>query len=390
MTQPHTQTLNFGPQHPATHGIVRLILELEGEVIKRIDPHIGFLHRGKEKLIESKTYLQALPHFDRMDYLSPITCEHAYTLAIEKLLGVTPPLRAQYIRVLLSELSRIMSHLINIATITMDLGAITPFLWLFEEREKLMGLFESVSGARMHLSYIRPGGVHRDLPLDFLERVSNFITRFPPRIDDIENLITENRIFKKRTIGIGVATHQDALDWGFSGPMLRASGIAWDLRRSQPYEIYEHLDFDIPVGHHGDCYDRYLVRIAEMRQSLNILKQCVEHIPSGPTILEDYKIAPPPSSDIQTSMEALIHHFKLYSEGLTVPAGEVYACVESPKGEFGVFLVSDGSTRPYRCKVRTPSFAFMQSIDAIARNHMLSDLVAIIGSMDVVYGEIDR
>lgn len=385
-----THTLNFGPQHPATHGIMRLILELEGEVIKRADPHIGFLHRGKEKLIESKTYLQALPHFDRMDYLSPITCEHAYILAIEKLLGISPPLRAQYIRVLLSELSRLMSHLINISAFTMDIGAITPFLWMFEEREIIMGFLERVSGARMHTAYIRPGGVHQDLPPHFLEDITAFIARFPSRLDDIETLITENRIFKQRTIGIGVVSPQEALEWGFSGPMLRASGIPWDLRRAQPYEVYENFDFDIPVGQHGDCYDRYLIRIAEMRQSLRILHQCIEHMPSGDIIHSDHKISPPPHADIRVSMEALIHHFKHYSEGFTVPAGEVYTCVESPKGEFGVTLVSDGSNRPYRCKVRSPSFAFMQGVDFMSRNHMLSDVVAIIGSMDVVYGEIDR
>ncbi len=383
-------TLNFGPQHPAAHGVLRLIMELEGEVIHRVDPHIGFLHRGTEKLIEQKTYLQALPYFDRLDYVSPINQEHAFVLAIEKLLGITPPLRAQYIRVLFCEIARILNHLLNIATYAMDVGAITPFLWLFEEREVLMGFYERVSGARMHASYIRPGGVHQDLPEGLLEDIQAFCDRFPKVVDDLDTLLTENRIFKQRSVDIGIVTAEQAIQWGFSGPMLRASNVAWDLRKSQPYEIYEQLAFDIPVGKHGDCYDRYLVRMEEMRQSVSLINQCLIQIPQGPILADNPKVVPPKRADIKQSMEAMIQHFKLYSEGFHVPAGEVYTAVEAPKGEFGVYLVADGSNRPYRCKIRGPGFAHLQALNTISQGHMLADIVAILGSLDVVFGEIDR
>jgi NADH-quinone oxidoreductase subunit D len=383
-------TLNFGPQHPAAHGVLRLILDLDGEVVDRADPHIGFLHRGTEKLIEHKTYLQAIPYFDRLDYVSPMNQEHAFVLAIEQLLGASVPLRAQYIRVIYSELTRIANHLLNIATFAMDVGAITPFLWAFEERETIMEFYERVCGARLHAAYIRPGGVYRDLPDGLLEDVDAFIRRFPKLIDDIETLLTENRIFKLRTVDIGIISAEDALDWGFTGPMLRASGLPWDLRKSQPYEIYDQLDFDIPIGKHGDCYDRYLVRMAEMRECLKIIRQCLDKIPNGPVMTDDRKVAPPPRAEMKQSMEAMIHHFKFYTEGFHVPIGEVYAAVEAPKGEFGVYLISDGTNRPYRCKIRAPSYAFLQATDFLSRGHMLSDVVAIIGSMDVVFGEIDR
>lgn len=385
-----THTLNFGPQHPAAHGVLRLILELDGEVIERADPHIGFLHRGTEKLIEHKTYLQAIPYFDRLDYVSPMNQEHAFVLAIEDLLQIKAPRRAQYIRVLFSELTRLMNHMLNIATFAMDVGAITPFLWLFEDRERIMEFYERVSGARLHAAYIRPGGVHQDLPPRLLEDISTFTEQFTKRIDDLENLLTENRIFKIRTVDIGVVSAEDALDWGFSGPMLRASGLPWDLRKSQPYEIYEELDFDIPIGRHGDCYDRYLVRVAEMRESLKIVRQCLEKMPEGPISHHNRKISPPPRAEMKRSMEALIHHFKLYTEGFHVPAGETYAAVEAPKGEFGVYLVSDGTNRPYRCKIRAPGFAFLQATDFMSRGHMLADVVALIGSLDIVFGEVDR
>ena len=383
-------TLNFGPQHPAAHGVLRLVLDLDGEIVDRADPHIGFLHRGTEKLIEHKTYLQAIPYFDRLDYVSPMNQEHAFVLAIERLLGVSIPLRAQYIRVLYSELTRIANHLLNIATFAMDVGAITPFLWAFEERETIMEFYERVCGARLHAAYVRPGGVHRDLPDGLLEDISAFTQRFPKLIDDIETLLTENRIFKLRTVDIGKISAEDALNWGFTGPMLRASGIPWDLRKSQPYEIYDQLDFDIPIGKHGDCYDRYLVRMAEMRESLKIIRQCLDRIPGGPVMTDDRKIAPPPRAEMKHSMEAMIHHFKFYTEGVHVPEGEVYAAVEAPKGEFGVYLISDGTNRPYRCKIRAPSYPFLQATDFLSRGHMLSDVVAIIGSLDIVFGEIDR
>jgi NADH-quinone oxidoreductase subunit D len=383
-------TLNFGPQHPAAHGVLRLVLDLDGEVVDRADPHIGFLHRGTEKLIEHKTYLQAIPYFDRLDYVSPMNQEHAFVLGIEKLLGVSVPLRAQYIRVLYSELTRIANHLLNIATFAMDVGAITPFLWAFEERETIMEFYERVCGARLHAAYVRPGGVHQDLPDGLLEDINAFAQRFPKLIDDIETLLTENRIFKLRTVDIGTISAEDALNWGFTGPMLRASGLPWDLRKSQPYEIYDQLDFDIPIGKHGDCYDRYLVRMAEMRECLKIIGQCLDKMPEGPVMTDDRKIAPPPRAEMKKSMEAMIHHFKFYTEGFHVPAGEVYAAVEAPKGEFGVYLIADGTNRPYRCKIRAPSYAFLQATDFLSRGHMLSDVVAIIGSLDVVFGEIDR
>lgn len=382
--------INFGPQHPAAHGVLRLILEMEGEMIREADPHIGFLHRGTEKLIETKTYLQALPYFDRLDYVSPMSQEHAYVLAIEKLLGITPPIRAQYIRVLFVELTRLMNHMLNIATFGLDVGAMTPFLWLFEEREHIMGFYERVSGARLHAAYFRPGGVQCDLPDGLTEEIHCFITRFPKVIAAIEDVLTENPIFKQRTVDIGIVTPAQAIEWGFSGPMMRASSLAWDLRKSQPYEIYEELEFDIPVGKHGDCYDRYLVRMEEMRQSLKLCHQCLERLPEGPIMIDNRKIAPPKRHTIKMSMEDMIHHFKLYTEGFRVPEGEVYVAVEAPKGEFGVYLVSDGSNKPYRCKIRAPGFAFLQATNEMCKGHMLADAAAILGSMDIVFGEIDR
>ncbi len=390
MTREQTYTLNFGPQHPAAHGVLRLVMELEGEVVQRADPHIGFLHRGTEKLIENKTYLQAIPYFDRLDYVSPMNQEHAFVLGIEKLLKQSVPIRAQYIRVLFSELTRIANHLLNISTFALDVGAMTPFLWAFEEREILMGFYEQVCGARLHAAYIRPGGVHQDLPDGLLSDIDAFITRFPKVIDDIETMLTDNRIFKQRTVDIGIISPEDALNWGLSGPMLRASSVPWDLRKSQPYEIYDQLDFDVPVGRNGDCYDRYLVRVEEMRQSLRLIRQCLTRIPKGDVLADNVKVVPPKRDLMKHSMEALIHHFKLYTEGFHVPAGEVYTAVEAPKGEFGVYLVADGSNKPYRCKIRTPGFAFLQATDFLAKGHMLADVVAIIGSMDIVFGEIDR
>lgn len=390
MTNARSYTLNFGPQHPAAHGVLRLVMELEGEVVQRADPHIGFLHRGTEKLIENKTYLQAIPYFDRLDYVSPMNQEHAFVLGIEKLLGQSVPIRAQYIRVLFSELTRIGNHLLNISTFALDVGAMTPFLWAFEEREIIMGFYEQVCGARLHATYIRPGGVHQDLPDGLLDQIDIFITRFPTIIDDIETMLTDNRIFKQRTVGIGIISPQNALDWGLSGPMLRASAVPWDLRKSQPYEIYDRLDFDVPVGRNGDCYDRYLVRVEEMRQSLRLIKQCLIHMPKGSVLADNVKIVPPKRVEMKQSMEALIHHFKLYTEGFHVPAGEVYTAVEAPKGEFGVYLVADGTNKPYRCKIRTPGFSFLQATNLLAKGHMLADVVAIVGSMDIVFGEIDR
>ncbi len=383
-------TLNFGPQHPAAHGVLRLILEMDGEVVQRADPHIGLLHRGTEKLIEYKTYLQAIPYFDRLDYVSPMSQEHAFALAVEKLLGLEIPLRAKYIRVLFCEITRILNHLLNITTMAIDVGAMTPLLWGFGEREILMGFYERVSGARMHAAYFRPGGVQKDLPLGLVEDIMAFVERFPKVIDDIERLLTENRIFKQRTVNIGVITADQALDWSFSGPMLRASNVAWDLRRNQPYEVYNQLDFLIPVGTNGDCYDRYLVRMEEMRQSVKIMKQCLEQLPKGPVKVQNYKVSAPPRAEMKTSMEALIHHFKLYTEGYHVPKGETYTAVEAPKGEFGVYLISDGSNHPYRCKIRAPGFAFLQALDVMAKGHMLADVPSIIGSLDIVFGEIDR
>ncbi len=383
-------TLNFGPQHPAAHGVLRLILEMDGEVVERADPHIGLLHRGTEKLIEHKTYLQAIPYFDRLDYVSPMNQEHAFALAVERLLKCEVPLRAQYIRVLFSELTRILNHILNITTLALDVGATTPLLWLFEEREKIIEFYERVSGSRMHSAYFRPGGVARDLPVGLLEDISEFCEAFPQYVDDTETLLTENRIFKQRLVDIGVVSTAQAQEWGFSGPMLRASGVAWDLRRSQPYDVYDLFDFDIPVGSNGDCYDRYLIRVLEMRESVKIIKQCIEKIPNGPFKSTDRKISSPPREEMKQSMEALIHHFKLYTEGYHVPAGEVYAAVEAPKGEFGVYLISDGSNKPYRCRLRAPGFAHLQGLDFMSRGHMLADVVAILGSQDIVFGEVDR
>ena len=383
-------TMNFGPQHPAAHGVLRLVLEMDGEVIQRADPHIGLLHRGTEKLIEYKTYLQAIPYFDRLDYVAPMNQEHAFALAVERLLGIEAPLRAQYIRVLFSEITRLLNHILNITTMAIDVGAMTPLLWGFEEREKLMEFYERVSGARMHAAYFRPGGVHQDLPDGLADDIMAFADAYPAHIDDIEGLLTENRIFKQRTVDIGTISAEDAWDWGFTGPNLRACDVAWDLRKAQPYDVYDRLDFDIPVGKNGDCYARYLVRIEEMRQCVPIMKQCLNDMPGGPVMVDDHKIAPPRRADMKRSMEALIHHFKLYTEGYHVPAGECYAAVEAPKGEFGVYLVSDGTNRPYRCKIRAPSFAFLQGLDHLAKGHMLADVVAIIGSLDIVFGEVDR
>ena len=383
-------SMNFGPQHPATHGVLRMVLEMDGEIIDRADPHIGLLHRGTEKLIEYKTYLQAAPYFDRLDYTSPMNQAHVFALAVEKLLGIEAPERAQYIRVLYCEIGRILNHILNICTFALDIGAMTPFLWMFEEREKLMAFYERVSGARMHAAYFRPGGVSLDMPPGLADDIAAWCGSYPQIIDDCETLLTENRIFKQRSVDIGVATAEEALDWGFSGPMLRASGLPWDLRKSQPYDVYERMDFDIPIGKNGDCYDRYLVRIEEMRQSLKIMRQCLNEMPAGPVQVDDAKITPPPRAEMKRSMEALIHHFKLYTEGYHVPAGETYTAVEAPKGELGVYLVADGTNMPYRCKIRAPGFAFMQAADFLARGHMLSDLVSIIGSMDIVFGEIDR
>jgi NADH-quinone oxidoreductase subunit D len=392
MTDPTIKplTMNFGPQHPAAHGVLRLVLEMDGEVIERADPHIGLLHRGTEKLIEHKTYLQALPYFDRLDYVSPMNQEHAFALAIEKMLQIEVPRRGQYIRVLYCEIGRILNHLLNLTTFAIDVGAMTPLLWGFEEREHLMEFYERASGARLHAAYFRPGGVHQDLPDGLLEDISAWAKRFPEYIDDLEGLLTENRIFKQRTVDIGVVTLDEALDLGFSGPCIRASGLPWDLRKSQPYDVYDELDFDIPTGKTGDCYARYLVRVEEMRQSLRIIHQCIENMPSGAVLAEDHKVTPPRRDDMKTSMESLIHHFKLYTEGFHVPAGATYTAVEAPKGEFGVYLVSDGSNKPYRCKIRAPGFYFMASIDQLSRGHMLADSVAILGSLDVVFGEIDR
>ena len=384
-------TMNFGPQHPAAHGVLRLVLELDGETVERSDPHIGLLHRGTEKLIEYKTYTQAVPYFDRLDYVAPMNQEHAFALAVEKLLGIKAPPRAQYIRVLFSELTRILNHILNITTFALDVGAITPALWGFEEREKGMEFYDRVSGARLHANYFRPGGVRWDMPKGLAEDMMDWAEKSVPQvIDDLDELLTENRIFKQRTVDIGTVTKDEALDWSFSGPMLRASGVTWDLRKSQPYEVYDRMDFDIPVGKTGDCYARYLVRMEEMRQSLRIMKQCIERLPDGPVMVDDFKIAPPPRAEMKRSMEALIHHFKLFTEGYHVPAGETYAAVEAPKGEFGVYLVSDGSNKPYRCRIRAPGFAHLQSLDMQSRGHMLADTVSIIGSMDIVFGEIDR
>ncbi len=387
-------SINFGPQHPAAHGVLRLVLELDGEIVTRVDPHIGLLHRGTEKLIEYKTYLQAIPYFDRLDYVAPMNQEHAFALAVEKLLGIDVPRRAQLIRVLYSEIGRLLSHLLNVTTQALDVGALTPPLWGFEEREKLMVFYERASGSRMHAAYVRPGGVHQDLPPKLIADIGHFCDTHPKVLDDIEGLLTENRIFKQRNVDIGVVSLKQCFEWGFSGVMVRGSGAAWDLRKAQPYECYSEMDFDIPIGKNGDNYDRYLIRVQEMRESVKIMKQCVEKLTGaegqGPTSSKDGKVVPPKRDEMKRSMEALIHHFKLYTEGYKVPAGEVYAAVEAPKGEFGVYLVSDGTNKPYRCKIRAPGFAHLQAMDFMCRGHMLADVSAVLGSLDIVFGEVDR
>ena len=386
--------INFGPQHPAAHGVLRLVLELDGEVVERVDPHVGLLHRGTEKLIEHKTYLQAIGYFDRLDYVAPMNQEHAFCLAAEKLLGLEIPARGSYIRVLYSEIGRILSHLLNVTTQAMDVGALTPPLWGFEEREKLMVFYERASGSRMHAKYFRIGGVHQDLPPELIDDIYNWCDPFLTVCDDIEGLLTNNRIFKQRNVDIGVVSLEEAFDLGFSGVMVRGSGAAWDLRKSQPYERYEEFEFDIPIGKNGDCYDRYLIRMEEMRQSVRIMKAACEKLRSpegaGPASAEDKKVVPPKRGEMKRSMESLIHHFKLYTEGIHVPEGEVYCAVEAPKGEFGVYLVSDGSNKPYRCKIRAPGFSHLAAMDYMNRGHMLADVSAIIGSLDIVFGEIDR
>jgi NADH-quinone oxidoreductase subunit D len=385
-----SHAINFGPQHPAAHGVLRLVLEMDGETVERADPHIGLLHRGTEKLIEYKTYIQALPYFDRLDYVSPMCEEHSFVLATEKLLGIAPPERAMWIRTMFAEITRVLNHLLNITTYGIDCGAITPALWGFEERERLMEFYEAVSGARLHANYYRVGGVKADMPAGLAERIGEWAEAFPRFIDDLETLLTGNRIWKQRTVDIGVMSAEQALAWGFTGPCLRASGVAWDLRRSQPYEKYDELDFEIPVGRNGDCYDRYLVRVAELRQSVSLIKQCLAKIKPGPVKIDDRKFTSPKRGEMKRSMEALIHHFKLYTEGFHVPPGATYTATESPKGEFGVYLVADGTNKPYRCKIRSTGFAFLQALDVMSRRHMLADTVAIIGSLDVVFGEIDR
>ena len=390
MTKRENYSLNFGPQHPAAHGVLRLVLELDGEVVERADPHIGLLHRGTEKLIENKTYIQALPYFDRLDYVSPMCQEHAYSLAIEKLLEIDVPIRGQFIRVMFSEITRILNHILNLTTFALDVGAMTPFLWFFEEREVMMEFYERVSGSRLHSAYFRPGGVHRDLPDGLVEDIASFCDRFPKKIDDLEKLLETNRIFRQRSVDIGKINKEEALNKGFSGPCLRASGVEWDLRRNQPYDCYSELDFKIPIGTNGDCFERFLVRVEEMRQSIAIIKQCLKKLPVGPSISNDPRIVPPKRNQMKSSMESLINHFKLFTEGFHVPKGETYTCVEAPKGEFGVYLISDGTNKPYRCKIRAPGFAFLQSTEFLSKGHMLSDLVAIIGSLDIVFGEIDR
>ena len=385
-----TMNLNFGPQHPAAHGVLRLILELDGEVVEKADPHIGLLHRGTEKLIEHKTYTQAVPYFDRLDYVAPMNQEHAFALAIEKILKINVPIRAQYIRVMFCEIGRILSHLLNITTQAMDVGALTPTLWGFEEREKLMGFYEKVSGSRLHANYFRAGGVHKDLPIGLDNEISEFCNSFPKIIDDLETLLTDNRIFKQRNVDIGIVSKQDALDYSFSGVMLRGSGVPWDLRKSQPYDCYNNFEFNIPVGKNGDCYDRYLCRVEEMRECVKIINQCLEQMPKGPVKTNDGKISTPSKKDIKESMEALIHHFKLFTEGYRVDKDEIYTAVVAPKGEFGVYLISDGSSKPYKCKIRAPGFSHLQAMDYLIKGHMLADVPAVLGSMDIVFGEVDR
>ncbi len=385
-----TLNLNFGPQHPAAHGVLRLILELDGEVVEKADPHIGLLHRGTEKLIEHKTYTQAVPYFDRLDYVAPMNQEHAFALAVEDILKLEVPIRGQFIRVIFCEIGRILSHILNVTTQAMDVGALTPTLWGFEEREKLMGFYERVSGSRLHANYFRPGGVHKDLPRGLVEDLAKFCEEFPKIINDLETLLTDNRIFKQRNVDIGIVSKQDALDYSFSGVMLRGSGVAWDLRKSQPYDCYEQLEFKIPIGKNGDCYDRYLCRIEEMKESVNIINQCLVKLPKGPVKTQDAKVTPPPKKELKNSMEALIHHFKLFTEGYRVDKDEIYKAVEAPKGEFGVYLISDGSNKPYKCKIRAPGFSHLQAMDYLIKGHMLADVPAVLGSMDIVFGEVDR
>jgi len=386
----NTITINFGPQHPAAHGVLRMVLDLDGEIVTRVDPHIGLLHRGTEKLIEYKTYMQALPYFDRLDYVCPMNQEHAFAMAAEKLLGLEVPKRGQYIRALYCEIGRILNHLLQVTTQALDVGALTPPLWGFEEREKLMVFYERACGARLHANYFRTGGVHQDLPPELLADIYAWTASFPRVLDDLETLLTENRIFKQRNVDIGKITRADAEAWGMSGVMLRSTGAAWDLRRAQPYECYNELDFQIPIGKNGDNYDRYLIRVEEMRQATKLMRQCIEKMPTGPVSSLDHKVVPPKRGEMKHSMEALIHHFKLYTEGYRVPEGEVYAAVEAPKGEFGVYLVSDGSNKPYRCKIRAPSFPHLQAMDYMCKGHMLADVSAVLGSLDIVFGEIDR
>ena len=383
-------TINFGPQHPAAHGVLRLVLELDGEIVERVDPHVGLLHRGTEKLMEARTYLQNVPYFDRFDYCSPLNMEHSYVLAIEKLLGLEVPERAQYLRVLFAELSRISNHLLNLGSHIMDVGAMTPNLWLFEVREDTYGFFERASGARMHMAWFRPGGVHQDVPLKLLTDIGDWLDTRLQLFEDAISLVADNRIFKQRNVDIGIVSRDDAIAWGFSGPMIRAAGVPWDIRRSQPYDVYDRMEFDVPVGTRGDCYDRFMVRVEEVRQSARIIKQCLAQMPSGPIATTDRKVAPPKRGEMKRSMEALIHHFKLYTEGFHVPAGEVYVATESPKGEFGVYLVSDGTNKPYRVKVRPTAFSHLQAMDFMMKGHMLADTTAILSAIDIVFGECDR
>ncbi|ATE63145.1 NADH-quinone oxidoreductase subunit D [Rhizorhabdus dicambivorans] len=390
-TEIQNYTINFGPQHPAAHGVLRMVMELDGEIVERVDPHVGLLHRGTEKLIEYKTYLQALPYFDRLDYCSPLAMEHSYVLAIEKLLQIEVPLRAQYLRVLFAELTRICNHMLNLGSHVMDVGAMTPNLWLFEVREDCLNFFERASGARMHAAWFRPGGVHQDVPLKLLTDIADWLdTRLPRLFEDAISLVADNRIFKQRNVDIGVVSRDDAIAWGFSGPMIRAAGIPWDIRKSQPYDVYDRMDFEIPVGTKGDCYDRFMVRVEEVRQSARIMRQCLSEMPEGPIASLDRKVVPPKRGEMKRSMEALIHHFKLYTEGFHVPAGDVYVATESPKGEFGVYLVSDGSNKPYRCKIRPTAFSHLQAMDFMMKGHMLADTTAILSAIDVVFGECDR
>ena len=383
-------TINFGPQHPAAHGVLRLVMDLDGERVERVDPHIGLLHRGTEKLIEHKTYLQSVPYFDRLDYVSPMNQEHAFALAVERMIGIEVPKRGQYIRMLYCEIGRILNHLMNVCTQALDVGALTPITWGFEEREKLMIFYERACGARLHAAYFRPGGVHQDLPQDLFDDIDAFCDHFLTVLDDIEGLLTNSRIFKQRNVDIGIVSQEDVMNWGMSGVMARSAGLAWDLRRSQPYEAYSDMEFAVPIGKNGDCYDRYVMRMDEMRESVKIIRQCIANMPDGPVSSQDGKIVPPKRAEMKQSMEALIHHFKLYTEGYHVPKGEVYAAVEAPKGEFGVYLVGDGSNKPYRCKIRAPGFAHLHALDYLSRDHMLADVSAILGSLDIVFGEVDR